>query len=375
MIQPQYFQQAYPQTPSAVSINIYEPKSYASAPNQIPYGYTNELYSMPQNSLWAAQPQGYAQSPVYYPQQGQVQYQPAQIINQQPPIYFPQQGQAPYQPQQVLTPAPAAQVQTEPVAQQEMPQSAIEEQTQAEAAKPAQETQMPAVEKPDEAMKIDTNALVADLKSTDPKAQYEAITSIANFTVASPDLALQVATDPIKQALADVIKSDTSKLPDLATEKANIEAKKQKGEKLTPEEEATLAKNSPKLEAERNKAFAMFSLAMVQKVSRDNVEQYAKSQAEQGKEAPVQLGLNQLIGYNEIVNAIKNESNSELRTAAIQALQYMARPEESAEVEGILTPITNDADSAVSSFAKDAIAKLGQQDTTEATQQDASKVA
>ncbi len=358
MIQPQYFQQAYPQTPSAVSINIYEPKSYASAPNQVPYGYTNELYSMPQNSLWAAQPQGYVQSPqyqpMYYPMQGQMPYQPAQVINQQPQAYFPQQ---------TGVQAPIPQVQIAPVAQQQMPPSAIEQPQTVE----AQQTSMPSVEQPADAPKVDTDTLIADLRSPNFTSQKEAITSIANFTVASPELALQVATDPVKQALVDVIKSDTSKLPDLAAEKSAIEEKQQKGEKLTPEEEATLQKTSPKIEAETNKAFAMFSLAMVQKISRDNIAQYAENQTKNGNPAPAQPNLKDLIGYNELLNVLQNEPNAELKIAAIQAIQYMARPEENAQVEEILTPLTNDSDPTVSKFAKEAIAKLGQAPAQENT--------
>lgn len=365
MIQPQYFQQAYPQTPSAVSINIYEPKSYASAPNQVPYGYTNQIYSMPQNSLWGAQPAGYVQSPqyqapIYFPQQGQIPTQPAQIVNQQPPIYFPQQGQIPTQ-----------QTELAPVEQQPMPQSAIEQpEPNPVAAAPA--TTMPEVEQPAETPKVDTSALVADLKSSDPQAQYEAITSIANFTVATPDLALQVATEPVKQALVDIIKSDTSKLSDLSQEKSAIEAKKQKGEKLTPDEEATLTKDSPRLIAERNKVFAMFSLAMVQKMSRDNVAKYAQEQTEKGNPSTTQLQLKDLAGYNEFVNIIQNEPSGQLKVAAIQALQYMANPDEKAEVEKILTPLLNDSDPMVSKTAKEAIAKF---DAAPADTQEANKVA
>ena len=64
MIQPQYSQPMYSQAPSAVSINIYEPKSYGSAqPQSVPYGYTNQLYAMPETSAWAPQAQSGVQSP------------------------------------------------------------------------------------------------------------------------------------------------------------------------------------------------------------------------------------------------------------------------------------------------------------------------
>ena len=343
MIQPQYFQPTYPQAPSAVSINIYEPKSYGSAPSQAPYGYTNQLYEMPQSSAWAPQ-SNYAQSP----------YQQYAMNPVQVPQYAPVQQMQP--------------VNVSPVAPQPMPQSAMEPQIQqeptgatqqAEQAQTTEQTQMPEVGQPQESPKVNTDALLADLKSPNFQAQGDAITSIANFTQSTPDIALQVVTDPIKQGLIDIIKSDTSALPDLTEEQKAISAKKDKGEKLTPEEEATLAKESPKLEAEKNKVFALFTLAMVQKLSRDNEAQYAQYQTEQGKQAPAQLGLKDLMGYNEITNIIQNEPNGQLKTAAIQALQYMAKPEEKAEVEQILTPVLNDQDPMVKQAAQDAIAKLG----------------
>ncbi len=340
MIQPQYFQQQYPQAPSAVSINIYEPKSYGSAPaQQVPYGYTNQLYGMPQTSAWAPQSMNYAQSP----------FQQYAI-----PQYVPQQ-----MPQQPTVPLTQANVTTYPVAPQPMPQTAIE--TQQDVQTVAQ-PEMPVVEnKEDEnAPKVNTDALVADLKNNDYNVQYEAITSIANFSQATPDIALQVVTDPIKQSLIDIIKTDTSKLPDMTEEQKAISAKKDKGEKITPEEQAILDKPSERLNADKNRVFALFTLAMIQKLSRDNEAQYAKFQTEQGKQAPAPVGLKDMMGYNEIVNTIQNDTNGQIRAAAVQALQYIAKPEEKAEVEQILQPALNDADPTVKQVAQDALTKLGQ---------------
>ncbi len=325
MIQPQYSQQQYPQVPSAVSINIYEPKSYGSVPTQAPYNYSSQLYAMPEASAWGPQTQQMVQSP------------------------YQQYAANPIMPQQ----APVA-----PVAPQPMPESTIEPQ-QASAAPAAEQTQMPEVKQGEEAPKVDTDALIKDLKSTDYNTQAEAITSIANFTQATPDIALQVATDPVKQSLIDVINTDTSALPDATEEQKALAEKQNKGEKLTPEEQAQLDQLSPKVAANKNKIFALFTLAMVQKLSRDNEAQYAQFQTEQGKQAPANLALKDLMGYNEIVNTIQNEPNKELKIAAIQALQYIAKPEEKAEVEQVLQGALNDQDADIKQTAQEAIAKLG----------------
>ena len=329
MIQPQYFQQQYPQTPSAVSINIYEPKSYGSAPAQAPYNYSNQLYAMPQTSAWGPQTQSMVQSPYQ-------QYAANPIIPQQAPVA--------------------------PVAPQVMPESTIEAQQPAVVEQP----QMPEVKQEETAPKVDTDALIRDLKSADYNTQAEAITSIANFTQATPDIALQVATDPVKQSLIDVINTDTTALPDATEEQKALAEKQNRGEKLTPEEQAQLDQLSPKVAANKNKIFALFTLAMVQKLSRDNEAQYAQFQTEQGKQAPANLALKDLMGYNEIVNTIQNEPNKELKIAAIQALQYIAKPEEKAEVEQVLQGALNDQDADIKQTAQEALAKLGDVPATDA---------
>ena len=103
---------------------------------------------------------------------------------------------------------------------------------------------------------------------------------------------------------------------------------------------------------------ALFTLAMLQKLSRDNEAQYAQFQQEQGKQAPTQLALKDMMGYNDIANVIKNDQNPQIKSAAIEALQYMAKPEEKAEVEQILQPALNDQDPMVKSVAENALNNL-----------------
>ena len=201
MIQPQYFQQQYPQSPSAVSINIYEPKSYGSAPNNCaPYGYTNQLYSMPQASAWAQQPQNFAVSP--YQQYAMNPVVPQQIAST--PVEAGQQNNMPMPNMQDTT----------PVAPQEMPQSAIEPQAQQpQQVEQAQQTPMPEVKEGENVPQVNVDALLQDLKSNDYAAQKDAISTIANFVNTNPELALQASVDPIKQGLIDIINTDTSSLP------------------------------------------------------------------------------------------------------------------------------------------------------------------
>ena len=346
MIQPQYFQQQYPQSPSAVSINIYEPKSYGSAPNNCaPYGYTNQLYSMPQASAWAQQPQNFAVSP--YQQYAMNPVVPQQIAST--PVEAGQQNNMPMPNMQDTT----------PVAPQEMPQSAIEPQAQQpQQVEQAQQTPMPEVKEGENVPQVNVDALLQDLKSNDYAAQKDAISTIANFVNTNPELALQASVDPIKQGLIDIINTDTSSLPQPTEAQMALKAKKDKGEQLTPEEETELKNGSQKIDADTNRMIALFTLAMLQKLSRDNEAQYAQFQQEQGKQAPTQLALKDMMGYNDIANVIKNDQNPQIKSAAIEALQYMAKPEEKAEVEQILQPALNDQDPMVKSVAENALNNL-----------------
>ena len=340
MIQPQYFQQQYPQAPSAVSINIYEPKSYGSAPSNVaPYPYTNQLYSMPQTSAWGQQ--NFAVSPYQQYAMNPMFSQPA--ITQ--PIYNNEQKSMPM----------PNMLETTPIVQTEMPQSAIEEPKQVEQ---TQQAQMPEVKEAENVPQVNVDALVQDLKSNDYATQKEAISTIANFINTSPDLALQTAVDPIKQGLIDIINSDTSALPQPTEAQQALMTKKSNGEQLTPEEEDELKKGSQKIDADTNKMIALFTLSMLQKSARDNEAQYAQSQQAQGKQAPTQLGLKDLMGYNDIVNVINNDPNPQLKSAAIQALQYMAKPEERADVEKVLQSALNDKDPMVKSVAENALNNL-----------------
>ena len=288
----------------------------------------------------------------------------------QAPIYNYPQPQAPvYCPAPAALPAPVEAPVANIVPQQEMPQSAIDTQQQ------AVNTQMPTVEQGENVPKVNADALLADLKSNDYKLQNEAITSIARFTQSTPDIALQVVTDPIKQALVDIIKTDTSSLPNLTKEQEDISARKDKGETITPEEQALLDKSSPRILADTNRMIALFTLAMVQKLSRDNIGQYSKFDAEQGNQTPVKIGLKDLIGYNEIVNTIQNDPNPQIKAGAIQALQYIAQPEDKNDVTLILQGALNDTDATVKQAAQDAINKLSNEAADTTAQPEQQKVA
>lgn len=343
MIQPTNAQQLYPQQggANAVSINIYNPQAYGSNPNAqaqncatTPYEYTNSLYQMPQASAYAPVNQ---------------QIQP-DAYQQYMPIQNPVGQEAP----QLVAPAP-----------QMMPESVMNQnQEQAVAQQPAvQEQQQVAqpevVETPQEnAQTVNTEELVQNLKSTDADVKAKAINDIASFAQEAPEVSLQVVSEPIMNALVDVIKEDTTALEGPTEQQIAIAEKITKGEQLTPEEDALAEQLSPRDKANKNRIFALYTLAMIQKLQRDELTEYIATQKANGQETIAPLKMEDLIGYNEVVNTIKNDARPEVKVAAIQALQHVAEAQDKASVEAVLAESLNSQDEAVKQAAQETMNKF-----------------
>lgn len=367
MIQPTNAQQLYPQAggANAVSINIYNPTAYGSTPQTgaqtAPYNYQNSLYQIPQTSAYQQQamPDAYQQ------------YMPMQNPVAQQPVAQPIQADMT---QNLVAPAPQAmpesvmsQPQAAPTAQQIQPQGQTQEQVQQ--AQPQVETAAPQ-EVP---ATINTDELVQQLKDADADKKADAINKIASYAQDDPKVALQVVSEPIMNALVDVIKEDTSNLEGPTDKQIAVAEKITKGEKLTPEEEALSEQLSPRDKANKNRIFALYTLAMIQKLQRDELNQYIETQKANGEQPIAPLGLNDLVGFNDVVNVINNDSRPEVKVAAIQALQYVAEPQDAENVKQILAESLKSNDEAIKAVANETIAKFDNaqqpaQDTAKAEQ-------
>ncbi len=391
MIQPQYAQPYAQGTPSAnaVNIQIFEPKAYASpqgamATPPMQPNYTNQLYNYPQASLYGAPQQQYMPYPM---QQMPVMYQPVPqypgYITQQPqPYAIPQYPQYPgYQEQMAQVPigipqvvSPEPQPMPEPVIQQVQPQPApVEQQPQEVQPQPqAQEVQPQPQAQPQEvqpkpqpvevqpaqqpAAGIDVASLVSGLQNTDPSVQEKTITEIANYSQGEPAQAQQVLNEQIMTSLANIVNSDITQLQGPTPEQNAIFEKAAKGEQLTPEETQLAQQLSPQTAAAKNKIISMFTLAMLQKNQRDELDAYMASQ---GANNIKPLQMQDLIGFNEIQNAVQNDSNPEIRLAGIQALSYVARPEDAQTVQNVLQNSLNDPEPLIQQAAQETLSKLG----------------
>lgn len=359
MIQPTNMQAQYPQQggANAVSINIYNPQAYGGSPNtnattQAPYAYQNSLYQMPTASAYALPlHQGFA--PQYMNSMPMQIAQPQQFVAAAP---APQ-----VMPETVIPAAPqTTNIAQAPVIQQEpAPQAApqVQQAPQMEVAPQAVDTPVEIVQPQENNTIVDIDSLIQNLKSNDPNVKADTINQIASYAQETPEIALQVVSEPIMQSLVNIINEDTSKLAGPNEAQIAVSDKISRGVQLTPEEDAIAEQLSPRDMANKNRIFALYTLAMIQKLQREELNQYIETQKANGQETIEPLKVQDLVGYNDIVNVIKND-RPELQVAAIQALQHVVEPQDKATVETVLADALKSNEESVKSAANEAMMKF-----------------
>lgn len=364
-------------TANAVAINIFNPTAYGSAPSeqQAPYTYDQSVYNMPYTPIltpaanqYATQPMQYGYVPGYGPvaqpiaqlptQPMQYGYVPGYTPVTQPELIAPRPQEMPpsviEQPQAVAAPIEQPQVAQAPVEQPQVAEVAA--QAPSETAQAPAEVQQAQVAEEGEPVNVDE--LVEGLKSADLEVRAEAINKIANYAQKTPETALKVVSEPIMQSLVNIINEDTSGYEGPSAEQIAVAEKLEKGEQLTPEEEKISDELCPRDLANTNRIFSLYTLAMLQKLQRVELDQYIENQKANGQEPIEPLGIQDLIGYNEVVNTIKNESIPKVKLAAIQALDHVAEPQDKDVIVPVLTEAQNSQDEAIKAAASEVLAKF-----------------
>lgn len=202
---------------------------------------------------------------------------------------------------------------------------------------------------------VNTNKIMEGLNSTDLDIQTQTIDAIAKMSQAESEIALQLVDDNLMAKLAQIAAVDTSKLEGPSKDRIKIAEKVKKGKKITDAEQQILDTVSPKEIAVKNKVISMYTLALLQKLQRDEVENYNALQANSGNAIPnVQVG--ELVGFKEIVNEAANAQTPVVRKAALQSIIYVLRADEADVAKELLTPFVNDKDVEIQKIAKEALA-------------------
>lgn len=376
-------QPAHPMTPpsvNAVKIDIINPQAYGSGmqqaqaqqPAQYYYNYPQAQYypippmmpPMPQIPQFPAyqmpqQPAQFPQTTTMMPTQiGQPLVIPG--TSTEPPIII----NPPQMP--VMPPAPTA------IEPQAAPQpAAAEAKAPAEApqAKPAETVKTPTA--------VDLTGLKTKLASSNLEDQINAIQEIIHIGKNEPERADQLLDVDVINGLLDIMKKDNSSLPAPTPEQIAARDKAVDGAKITPEEKALAEVISPLETAEMNKTFAIFALAILQKHFMEKVDQDYKAQlAEIKKNDPNSTAqpdiqpveLKDVPGLAQVVETAKQNPNPVIRENAIQALAYIARPQDKAILTDVFKIATTDSNPIVKAAAEEALATISKlPDTPNAT--------
>ena len=119
------------------------------------------------------------------------------------------------------------------------------------------------------------------------------------------------------------------------------------GEQLSPEEDAEAKQLSSMEAAERNKQYALFTLAMIQNTLTNEAAKKGET-----------IQLTDLPAINNMIEIATENPNPMLRSSAIAGLSYIAKPEYKDVLSNIFEAAKNDADPTVKEVADFALNKL-----------------
>ena len=313
---------------NAVKIDIINPS--VGVPNGYQPQYqqpTAPIYNYPNAPIYnyptATAPQQYP--PVCIPQYPQAEI--PQIPAQQPPV----DAQIPQaQPQVITEPVPAAAVQQAPTVIQQQNQNAPTVTVAPTEEAPKAEVPEPQVSKPEIVPpvtvepKLDINEFVARLANPDFEAQAAAMEDIATIikdrkNPEKPD-GLQAARTLVDAKIYDelnnIINFDSSKLDGPTQEQIDARQKILSGKQVTPEEEKLANTMTAKEQAERNKSYALFTLAIMDELYADEVSHLPDS---------TMPPLTDLPKANVLVEQLKDNPNPMVRSSAVTLFPTVSR--------------------------------------------------
>ncbi len=365
---------------NAVKIDIHNPSvGNATCPIQQPQynpqyaPVTSPYYTYPQTQLYDY-PQAVNYQPAYLPQaqapatasasataNAAATAQPVvqQPVVQQPAAQQPAPQACPPCPPCPAVPAPqvaeaaaAATVSAAPqqvnINQAPQPAPVVTEAPKAPAEAPKVEVVPPAPAAP----LIDLNSFLARLSNPDFEVQANTMEEIANMVndETQKAKATELLDSKVIDALTNIMTADSSKLAGPTQEQIAARQKLMNGQQISDQEKALATTITPMEQAERNKSYAMFTSAILQKLYGDEINKLT------GTTVP----LTELPAAMTIVDQLKDNPNPMVRTSAIEALSYIQKPEYKKDLTTLFTIAKNDQDKGVQEAAAAALDKLNQ---------------
>ena len=358
--------QPQPHSYNAVKIDVHNPSVVAPGFPQLAQQPVQNQFATPVMPYYQ-----YPQAPVYQYPQAPIQpfYMP---IQQQPTMIAPkviEQAALPVeQPVQQALPAPAAQtVPVAPVTQATevatvapavVPQPVVTKPAEAEKKEPVKAAEAPKAEASAKAPEIETpaplepqvdlNAFISRLTNPDFEIQATAMEEIANMAKDTPEKATELLDVKVMDTLNNIINADSSKLAGPTQEQVAARQKLMNNQQMTDAEKNLATTITPMEQAERNKSYAMFTTAILQKLYSDEVSKLTNTT----------VPLTELPGAVSVVEQLKNNPNPMVRTSAIEALSYIQQPAYKSDLNTLFTIAKNDQDKSVQEAATVALDKL-----------------
>ena len=214
---------------------------------------------------------------------------------------------------------------------------------------------------------VDLPLVVSNLTSENFDVQAQQMEEIARLSLESSQNAVPYITRDVFANLIDIIKKDTTNLevPSDAQVSArrkmiansialeNAKLNNTQGQVKLPydlnDADINLAMEiSPMEQAERNKEYALYTIAILSKVYTEEIEKHT------GNVVP----LTDIPGVSAVVDALRYNPNSGVKIAAIDALRYIQRPEYAGELTTLFTLAQADSNPEVSISATQALSTM-----------------
>lgn len=315
------YPQAQPQY-NGVNINIINPQAFPGMPAQ-------------QAAQAPIMPAQYVQVPQY-----QAPVQPAVTE-------VTQITEAPQPPAPVITEAPKAEAPAPAPAPIEVPKA----ETPAPAPAPveAPKAEAPKVEVPQaQPVTVDLASYNTRLRAENLEDQGKAIEEIAELTQNNPEAATQLLDTQIVDGLLGVIAKDTKSLQGPSPKQLELRQKLISGQTLTDAEKTEAETITPMETAERNKQYALYTVAFLQNLLYSEIE----------KRNGVKLDIKDLPAMEQVVQTAKSDANPLIRVSALAALAHISKPEYKPVLSKVFELAKSDSDVNVQEAAKKALEQL-----------------
>ena len=197
---------------------------------------------------------------------------------------------------------------------------------------------------------VDLNNFIARLTNPDFEIQASAMEDIANMVKDEPQKATELLDAKVMDSLINIMNADSGKLAGPTQEQIAARQKLMSGQQISEEDKTMATTITPMEQAERNKSYAMYTSAILQKLYKEEVAKLT------GATVP----LTELPAAMTVVDNLKDNPNPMVRTAAIEAMSYVQAPEYKKDLTTLFSVALNDQDKGVQEAAKAALAKLDQ---------------